>query len=129
MSECLVSAQTSLLLCDLVDLLRKQHRAGITPSFGQVDELFELSDRLRLEASVDPVDVRRRCSVPGCDTPVMDVAIVAGSGKPYCAPHASALRLALATADRLMPGVVDVRMVRTDWPIAANRVTGIDPRD
>lgn len=118
---------TARQLCDLVDLLRKQHRAGITPSFGQVDELFELSDRLRGEADAPWPASRRRCSVPECTTPDHDVAVVSRSGKLYCSYHGDALRTALATADRLMPGVID--FVRTDWPIASSRVTGPDPRD
>lgn len=36
-------------LLDVIEQLRKQHKAGISPTFGQVDELFALADSVRLE--------------------------------------------------------------------------------
>lgn len=36
-------------LLDTIDRLRAQHRAGITPAFGDLDDLFDYALRVRVE--------------------------------------------------------------------------------
>lgn len=129
-------------LCDLIDLLRKQHRAGITPSFGQVDELFELSDRLRIQGFIERHDPRRRCCVADCATPDFRVELFDANGLPYCGLHLASLRASIAQVDRLWPNGGPTAAVRTSWPVrppvggtnlragvGPDTVSGPDPRD
>jgi hypothetical protein len=64
-----VSTELKALL-DLVDALKRQHRAGIAPSFGQVDELFDLAASVRAEAQALPSGSPATATTP-------DAAVVA----------------------------------------------------
>ncbi len=70
-----------LALLGLLETLKKQHRAGVTPTYGQVDDLFQHADA-----------VRQALADRGFDAPIP------GWGAKV-EPEAS-LRQALAEADR-----------------------------
>lgn len=103
-------------LCDHIDLLRKQHRAAINPSFGQIDELFELCDQVRaaVRAGVtvgEPVPPVTRCHVRACP----HAAPMLVEGKPYCLRHGQDVRVLLGSLQDLMPDVY-ANLTRVDWP-------------
>lgn len=114
-------------LCDHIDLLRKQHKAGLTPSFGQIDDLFELSDQLRAAARASATPAALVCSVRGC---LQDAgALVAG--KPYCRVHGRQVGEVLSSLQELMPDVY-ASVGRVEWPTTRPSlavVNGPDPRD
>ncbi|MGE3519245.1 MAG: hypothetical protein AB7J63_09865 [Vicinamibacterales bacterium] len=105
-------------LCDHIDLLRKQHRAAINPSFGQVDELFELGDQVRASVRAravvsEPLTPLTPCSVPAC--PYEAPMLV--QEKSYCLRHGQEARTLLAAMQVLMPEVY-AQVSRVDWPAA-----------
>lgn len=110
-------------LCDLIDQLRKQHRAGITPTFGQVEDLFDLGDRLRvevrLEAARDEKPAARGCSVRGCE----GSATTQLAQHPYCVRHARVIGETLTRVQQLLHEA-SVTVGRVQWP-----TVDVDPRD
>ena len=118
----------ALQLCDLIDVLRKQHRAGITPTFGQVEDLFDLADHLRVQARLEaPAPERvavRGCSVRGCDGAVSAEL----SEHPYCGRHARVMRETLGRVQQLLHEAA-VTVGRVQWPVSTVGVADIDPRD
>lgn len=113
-----MSVETAHLLCDHVRLLERQHRAGITPSYGQVEDLFDLARRLdtSLDAGAPLVGApTARCARPGCG----EVATVPIGPFAYCAPCAVQFRMLL---QQLQAFGLDAR---TTWPTAPGH--GGDP--
>lgn len=70
-----------LALLGVLETLKKQHKAGINPTYGQVDDLFALGDAVR--ASLSPAGLVE-LPIPGWGAPAGD---------------ADKLRAALAAAD------------------------------
>jgi hypothetical protein len=111
------------MLCDLVDLLRKQHRAGITPSFGQVEELFELSDRLRANVAASEQSTEQAfqptCAICQRADQLGDVIF----GVRYCREHQRALAEVARYVSRAVPGAMP-QQARTDWPAGESQLVG-----
>lgn len=113
-------------LCAHVAALKQQHRAGITPSYGQVEDLFDFGERLSQvldsgEATPPPLP---RCSNESCAAP----ATTTIAGQAYCGTCAHAVRQLLRDLEGFK-----LHTVRMDWPRHAGtvdgRVSGPDPRD
>lgn len=82
------------ILLDTIDQLKAQHRAGITPSYGQLDDLFESAAAVRRDLAAiaagttpptrrqsEPLTLERVPSVPirmTVDSAVMARAVLEG---------------------------------------------------
>lgn len=106
---------THTLAAELVSLighLKQQHKAGITPSYGQVDDLFDLGERLGVALQAG-ITVGNDCTVPGCQYAAGEEV----SGLLYCHAHAQEARQMLDALRTLMPNVF-ARVSRVEWPTA-----------
>lgn len=104
-----------------IAMLEQQHRAGITPSYGQVENLFDLGRLLGDAAEADraaaaprtPVVVSRpvpaRCSRPGCHPLTTEREVI--DGQSWCPSCAVDLQLLHRSAARMGVAVTRVR-----WP-------------
>lgn len=111
-------------LVALIAQLKQQHKAGITPSYGQVDGLFELGERLGVSLQAGSLIASQPdCTVVLCVVPaVADVA-----GRPFCAPHAVEARSLLEQMRTLMPAVFE-RVTRVEWPLGEDdEIAGVRP--
>lgn len=114
-------------LCDHVALLKKQHKSGVTPTFGQVDDLFDMADRLQhaLDTGGALEDPALTCTVRGCPA----LALAMTNGHPYCESHAREVSHLLTSLNKLLPDL-HASLSRVSWPTTGTgRVTGPDPRD
>lgn len=104
-------------MLDVVDRLQQQHRAGIPPTYGQVEDLFESA-----------ATVRRRLSEPAPEpAPKKSAALIAGWGGVVPAVDQVVDRLLVDAGDRRVclvlelppgtklfgPGAAGVREVRS----------------
>ncbi len=106
-------------LVALIAQLKHQHKAGITPSYGQVDDLFDLGDRLHVALQAGaPLAAAPSCTHAGCD----HHAFVEIAGMPYCAPHAADARDLLESLQTVMPAVFE-RVTRVEWPLGEHDET------
>jgi hypothetical protein len=71
------------LLLDHVDGLRRMHRAGENPTYGQVETLFDLAIEARAQFEERPLDWHARLRVEpprrvvvGCDSPAIAKAVL-----------------------------------------------------
>lgn len=88
---------TARSLVQLIARLKTQHRAGITPTFGQLGDLFDLSERLsgQLDGLIAAVTMATRplcAAVEGCGEPGEHELV---PGRVYCAAHARQVRAVL----------------------------------
>jgi len=96
-------------LCAHVRLLKSVHKAGLTPSFGQVEDLFDLADGL--EQVIDSLGVDqavRSCTRPECAAAATSVV----AGRPYCDPCGAAVRKLLKQVEGF-----GLETVRGNWPV------------
>lgn len=106
------------LLVTHIRQLRQQHKAGITPTYGQIDDLFDLGERL--EGEIRTTEPTMPCALPaGCTTPATERVGTAT----YCARHAQALRaltqLVVEDADSIaIARLCDMERGRAPWPAA-----------
>lgn len=118
-------SESARLLCGQIKQLKCVHRAGLTPSFGQVEELFDRADDLeRLLGSAPAERTARACTRPTC---AQDATTMVGT-LPYCQRCGEAARALLKNLESF--GVS--APVSVFWPAGASgdaRVTGPDPRD
>lgn len=100
-------------LVALIAQLKQQHKSGFTPTFGQIDDLFDYGERLgvALQAGSEftPAPV---CTHRGCG----NHAFLKIGGMPYCPRHAPDARELLQSLQAVMPAVFD-RLTRVDWPL------------
>lgn len=117
-------ASVATMLCDLIDMLRKQHRGGITPSFGQIEDLFEFSDRLRatVAASAMPAEEARPSACGICGRPDQLSATVI-LGKRLCREHQRSLTELVRYLATAVPGALP-QQSRVDWPSGEPELAG-----
>lgn len=104
-----MSRTTSIaeLLCRHIRTLKAQHKAGITPHFGQLDDLFDLGEQLEESVLLLPVAACQPkatqpipCSAPGCVTRLVNMRV---NGRCYCRAHGIQMEAALNALGRLAP--------------------------
>lgn len=104
------------LLVAHIRTLRSQHKAGINPTYGQVEDLFDYAERLDMEIRLS--EPTMPCSLPGgCSAPATERIGKAA----YCGKHAQALRAvtALVQSDAeniALARVADMERGRAAWP-------------
>lgn len=112
--------EVGLLLVRTIRTIRGQHKAGIPPSFGQIDDLFDLGERLSTELQIaDPESARVACSIGDCKR-VAETRLV---GQPYCRRCADALDAATMQIHSDAPQLARERVAamvagRVPWPKA-----------
>lgn len=96
-------------LCDLIGAIERQHRAGITPTFGQVEELFEMARELRggpmMGADQPPVrwpSGKTPCDAPGCGAD----AVTDIYGTPFCRLHGDVVSRLVRVLQGYFPSLV-----------------------
>lgn len=115
-------------LCEHIALLKRQHKSGTTPSFGQVDDLFDLGDRLFTAIQASPRITERElrpvaCSVRGCFASGNTLT----HGLPFCSAHARVVIETMKSLQGLMPEL-HAHISRVAWPTAPHSAAP-DPRD
>jgi len=108
-----------------IKALKGLHRASLTPTFGQVETMFDLTDDLErlLDAGVAVERAARPCTRPRCG---LDATTMVGS-YPYCAGCGDQARALLRSLEAF--GVAAPSGTVPSWPAGGGRVIGPDPRD
>jgi len=112
------SVDVRQLVVTAITRLEQIHRAGLQPSFGQVEDLFDLGRRLEFAIQVTPPTLP--CALPGgCSSPATEAV---GKGR-YCTKHAQALRALTAlvegdVANIALARLADMEHGRAPWPAA-----------
>lgn len=102
-------------IADHVDLLKRQIRSDCTPTLGQVEELFDLAERIDMELALNEPTLP--CSIPACSRP----AVAHIGTRPYCVRCAKALRAVTVQVQSDAPDIARTRLEamvqgKTPWP-------------
>lgn len=104
------------LLVNHIRTLRQQHKAGINPTYGQIDDLFDYAERLEVEIRLSVPTMP--CSLPGgCASPATERVGAAH----YCGKHGQALRTVTRLVEEDAPNIALARLAdmergRAPWP-------------
>lgn len=104
-------AQTGTRLVRHIAALKQLHKAGLTPSFGDVDQLFELGDELgRALMELPAVAPAQRCSRGRCTNHAEELI----GNLLYCPTCAATVRRLLRDLDAF-----GIHPVSAPWPHSA----------
>jgi hypothetical protein len=106
-----------------IERLKAIHRSNEAPRHGDIEELFDLSERLALELKLSVPGLP--CTLPTCTQPSADVV----GGQPYCLKHARAMRELMTVVTAETPEIARTRLVameqgRAPWPAAIAAAIG-----
>lgn len=98
--------------------LKQQHSAGITPTFGQVEELFDLGEQL--DVAIRLSEPALPCSIDTCRR----AAATKVHSRPYCERCARALQAVTTQVAQDAPEIARARLEamvrgRAPWPASA----------
>lgn len=102
-------------IVDHVDLMKRQIRHDVTPTLGEVEELFDLAERMGMELALNEPSLP--CSIPTCARP--SAAYI--GARPYCVRCAKALRAVTMQVQSDAPEIARQRLEamaqgKTPWP-------------
>jgi hypothetical protein len=95
--------------------LKGMHRAGLTPTYGQIEELFELGDQL--DVALKLANPALPCSIGSCGRPAAKYL----HDRPFCARCARALEAVTTQVKTDAPEIARARIEamvrgRAPWP-------------
>lgn len=102
-------------VADHIELLKRQIRSDVTPTLGQVEELFDLGERIAVELMLNEPTLP--CSIAQCSRP----AVAHIGSRPYCVRCAKALRAVTVQVQSDASEIARTRLEamvkgQTPWP-------------